>query len=482
MVDRYRLLCILVLFAITIILVVSVYNASGVGWDFLSRYLNGRTLASGYFYTHLGVFSTPAGGSAPALVVSKGIYFDKVWDPLTSVVIIPFVILLGSWALGAYLIFLVVLLFVASWFTSKDLGVDPLVLTSLMVGPFVIMADIFYNGSEILALSLALFTVARAVQKRYSAGFWAGLMGLARYDSLIIAPIAFLMGDRKKVVRTILLSVAVTVPWLAFNLLLFGNPIQSYLTDLAESQPQTGGVMVFLSLLKSVVWYPLIILAVAVVVLAYLKRDKIKKLRAIELFKKTLEGQRARILLAVLILSLMGFAFAYSHVQGALRLGYMVYLSVSLIASVVVSVMMASLLKKKARRIAVIIPYLVFFASVVLLLNLYMAWSSSHFEMLGSLGFRYPAYLEAVQALQAHGLANCSVLSNAWPYLDYYNVTTYAPYLCNATMERLPVVDFNDGTGVSDYCGGSIRNITGVSERFNYSNFTILLPLNHSCG
>jgi hypothetical protein len=490
-VDWYKILCILVLFAVTAYLILSVYNSSGVGWDFLSRYLNGRTLASSYFYSHLSIFANKVpivaiGGTykvTPGLSVGNHIYFDQVWEPLTPVIFALLILGFGTNALVAYLLFVLVLLFVASYLTAKSIGVDPLVLTSLMVGPYVILVTIFYNGAEILGLGLALLSIGYAIQKRYATGIGLGLMGLARYDSLIIAPIALFVGDRKRIAKTIAISFIVTVPWLIFNFLLFGNPLQSYFTDLAETQPQANGLVVFLSLIKSIVWYPLILLIIAVVALAYLKRERIKRIRKpLEEIKKILKGQRARVLFVVLIFSLIGFAFTYKNAQGSIRLGYLVYLSVAVIAAVALGMLVDSLGKKiKMANVSRLIPYAVFLASLILLICIYSTWSGIQFNVLGSLGFRYPAYLNAAEALQAHGLGNCSVVSNAWPYLNFYNVTTYSPYLCNASIEKMPIVAFNDGAGVSSYCTGSIYDLTGISKQFDYPNFTIYLPKNYTC-
>ncbi len=494
-VDWREIICILILFVVVTSLVLSVYDSSGVGWDFLARYLNGRTLASGYFYTHLGIFSNKihinfnlAGinytyNVTPGLSVGNHIYFDDVWDPLASVIMAFFVLGLGAHALVAYLVFLVALLFLASYVTAKNIGIDPLVLTSLMVGPYVLLVTIFYNGAEILALSLALLSIGYAVCKRYSVGLGLGLMGLARYDSLILAPIVLLIGDRKRVLKSIAIAFLVTIPWLVLNLAFFGNPLQSYVTDLAETQVQAGGPLVLLTTIGSIVWYPLIMLAIAAIALAYMRKESIRRIRKpLYAAKKGLRGQRARVLLLSLVLSLVGLGITYGHAQGSIRLGYLVYLSVAVIAAVALAMLEGTLaLRPKTRLVGRMIPYAVFFVSMVFLLHLYSSWSAIHFNALGNLGFRYPAYLDATHALEAHGLAGCAVVSNAWPYLDYYNTTAYPPYFCNATIERMPIVAFPGGPGVSDYCVGSIYNLTGISRRFNYPNFTIYLPENYTC-
>lgn len=69
-----------------------------------------------------------------------------------------------------------------------------------------------------------------------------------------------------------------------------------------------------------------------------------------------------------------------------------------------------------------------------------------------------------------------------YPHLGLFDrkVTAYVPYQCNSTMEKMPILVFNN-TGVRNYCTGSIYNLTNISTRFEYTNFSIYLPDNYSC-
>jgi hypothetical protein len=102
------------------------------------------------------------------------------------------------------------------------------------------------------------------------------------------------------------------------------------------------------------------------------------------------------------------------------------------------------------------------------------------FDVLGDLGFRSPEYTLAVNALKSHDLGECSVVSNAWPYLNYYNITAYSPYYCNATVRTMPIVVF-DNEGVSNYCFGTVDNLTNVSQIVKSANFSIYLPKDFRC-
>ncbi len=451
-ISKYTIICTAVLFIISTSAVLSVYNVNGVGWDFLSRYLNGRTLSSSYFYSHLDVFNikmplnvTVLGKNyiinvQPSVAVSNGIYFDDVWDPLPSVLIGIFIIFANGMALQAYLVFLLLLLFFACYIAAKKLDMNPLLLLSLVVAPYVINFTILYNGGEILALSFAMITMGFVVKKDYKAGIFMGLTCLAKYGSLILFPILLLLGDRKTIFKAILLDILITAPWLLFNFLIYGNPLQSYLIQIAEIQPQNSGGS-FFSMLSSIIWYPLIVFAVSALLLLYLKRSLPKtSKKLIEATKNLFKNQRNRIVFSFLVLAFIGFWFVYNNAQGAIRLGYLVYGSMSILAAVALNAKEIKKVKiniiKKRYALDQILPYVVFAVTLILLCMLYLNWTQIHFNVLRVLGFKNQEFTLAVSALQAHNLSGCRIVSNAWPYMNFYNVTTYPPYLCNSTRGK----------------------------------------------
>ncbi len=126
------------------------------------------------------------------------------------------------------------------------------------------------------------------------------------------------------------------------------------------------------------------------------------------------------------------------------------------------------------------VPYLAFFLTFAMLGLLYLGWSGINFDVLGSLGSRSPEFLSAATVLHGGNLSDCSVVSNAWPYLDFYNITAYSPYLCNSTVAKMPIVIFRN-EGVPIYCGGGIGDMGGIGESFNYTNFSIYLPHDYVC-
>jgi hypothetical protein len=130
-ISKYKIICSFVLFLVCVITVLSVYNVNGVGWDFISHYLNARTVASSYFYSHLYVFNNRVPmqvnvngvnrtyNDTSALVVNKNIYFDDVWEPLPTIIMGTLILFFDGFALPVYIVLLIAFLFVASYITAK---------------------------------------------------------------------------------------------------------------------------------------------------------------------------------------------------------------------------------------------------------------------------------------------------------------------------------------------------------------------------
>lgn len=473
-INKYKLICSFILFIVSMVSILSAYNASGVGWDFVSHYLNGRTIASGVGHSI---------NMSSALNVGKNFYFDNVWEPLSPAIIAVMIFAVKSFALPVYLILLLALLFITSYITAKKLDVDPLLLSSVIVGPYMISYTVLYNGNEILASSFALLAIGFVTFKEYKSGIFAGLVGLSKYTGLTILPILLLLGKRKDIYKAVGLCILVTIPWLAINFVVFGNPFQSYILQLAESQPQSGSIGMFMSTLFSILWYPATILIIGLVWMVYAEATRKDKegMKLIDLVKKILKRHDILVLLASSVLAFAGFGFSYWNAQGAIRLGFLLYLSLAALAVVVISrSSISKIVVLRNYQISEILPYLVFGISLILALNIYVSWAHMSFNVLGSLGFKNNEFVSAAAALKLHNLTECSIVSNAWPYMNYYNVTTYSPYYCNSTVEKMPILIFNN-TGVSNYCMGTVNNITNISEAFRYSNFSVYLPDSYVC-
>ena len=486
-IGRCERACLVLLFAVTTIAILGVYNANGVGSDFLSRYLNARTLST-TFFSDIGRLNSrsPAAVSLfgvehtymvqPALAVGDNFYFDDVWDPLPQFIMVPFILLFSADALAVYLVFLILLLFLSCYSTAMRLGLSPLLLSSIIIAPFTVKYTVLYNGGEILAMALALIAVGFAARRDYKAGIFMGLAGLAKYSALVLTPILLLLGERKSILKAIAVDLIATAPWLAFNLLIYGDPFQSYLNQIAEVQPQ-GGIG-FSQTVLSAAWYPLLLVVVPAILFVYTKRKRIVQSLTMSRMRKTLfASQRNRITAAFLFLSFIGFVAVYNNAQGSIRLGYLLYSGVSVAAAL--SLGSAAMMKIRFG-IGKMVPYLAFFLTFAMLGLLYLGWSGINFDVLGSLGSRSPEFLSAATVLHGGNLSDCSVVSNAWPYLDFYNITAYSPYLCNSTVARMPIVIFRN-EGVPIYCGGGIGDMGGIGESFNYTNFSIYLPHDYVC-
>ncbi len=482
--EKYEAVCIAALFLLASLIILKVYLASGVGWDFLSHYLNGRTLANGQFYSYLAGLAHAGNKSMPALIVSKGIYFDQVWEPLPSAIIALFIIALRQYALAAYLVFLVGFLFFSSYIAARKIGINPLILSSIMAAPFCIRYEVLYNGAEVLALALFLIALGYAAKRESKAGLFVGLMGLAKYESLAIAPLLFLIGKARgkikgdiEVAKAIALALLVTAPWLIFNFVYFRDPLQSYIVQMAEIQPQHNILPSFISAIIAILWYPAVLMLVAFALRIYAVRKTGQNPYMIWHISKW--QYRMQIAVAAWLLAFAGFAFSFANAQGAIRLGYEVYGASGVIAAISLEPTLKNIKIRKGFNAGRVIPYLIFAITIAMIFNMYCNLSAINFNMLQGLGFKYQGYSNAANALKSHNLSNCEVVSNAWPYLNFYNITAFSTYACNSTIEKMPVVIFWN-EGVQDYCGNSIESIN-MPIVFNYKNFSIYLPKNYTC-
>jgi hypothetical protein len=474
--NVYKALGGIILFTISSVAILGVYRTNGVGWDFISHYLNGRSVAEGFGH---------AINPAHALSVGKNFYFDGVWEPLPSLLLAAFILFAGNLALPAYLLFLMAMLFLAAYATAKSLNVDPLMLSSIMASPYVISYTVLYNGNEILAASFSMLAMGLIVAKRSEAGILVGLAGLSKYVGLALLPMLLFVGKRRSTVRSLCMFALVTLPWLAVNWAIFGDPLQSYFLQLAETQQQSLGLGAFANMLGLVLWYPIVILAMVLAVAACFwaahRLNDGKKLRRSIRTHEFIAERGITILFVSLLLSIAGFAFSFDNAQGAIRLGFLVYLSASMLVAVVLDrsrIGNMMLFGKRASEKAM--PYAVFGTSMVLMIATCFNLAHSGFNLHGSVDSKNPVLSDAVSALKSTGISGCSIVSNAWPYMDYYNVTTYSPYYCNSTVARMPFLLFYN-ISAQDYCGGSVSLMPGTYAQFKYPAFSIYLPANYMC-
>ncbi len=463
----YTLAALLLLLAICVEL--RIFAFGGVGWDFVSHYLNAKAMLSGNLY------GAAAANRYNFTVQTHAIHYGKERSPLSQTIFYAVLALIYTLGLhgtgigiGAYIVVLYVLLGCIAVFSSRLLKVNPLLVFSALLSPYMLRYLVIYNSAEIISLALLLAYVAALYKKSYWAGAIIAIASLAKYTNIIFIPMLLFL-DRRELRYALLMLVLFTLPWLVFSQIFFYFPFMSYLMSFAESQASLPTRIHSLAFeLSYMLFYPL---AIAAGALAYSllsgKRIRIGK-----------NGMRLlRISASMLVLGALLFAFVYRNTAIPSRFGYAIYLSLSLLAVVLV--------EEVAGRKAV---YAVFAFSAVSLLamnagvgpgmHLNTASNINSWGMLSNNEF----LTNVSDTLARLNLTGCDVVTNAWTWLRYYNISAYEPYYYdalsyNSSFARMPIVIFHN-TGVP---ANQVRTYN-ITKQYSYGNFSILLPANYICS
>lgn len=517
---RYRLMA-LSIFALAFIFSYVLLNTTiikGINWDFMDLYLSSQSLLKGNFYNTIVNYGTVGNlslspealamlnktpGFNPSLLSITGaadkisliettqIYFGSERYPL-AIFMMSFLSLFNSQlTIPMYLQTLVVLLALSSLYVSRRMGLNPLILLSFIFSTYTVQYTMLFNSTEALSMAMLLLFIGGVYSDTEGAGLALGFAGLAKYTNLIFLPLLLFLTGRKKQARALVLFALITSTWLLFNFLLFGNPLHSYLADLFE----TAGNHVNLALDSfqtpfgtlpypfsyfAVLIYPLSATLITLIII-FLKKPKTRSKRS--LFEKIKVNRAYYVLSAFLLLAIVGFVSTLGHVDGPVRIEYAIYGALSILAPLLMmdrrvgDIMFR--IGKQEIFVSRVLPFVLFLVSVAwLLVYLNFVRTNPYWMQYASNGTVFKA---AVSALGSHGLLGCSIVTNAWPYMRYYNVPAYTSYYYeqlyyNPVLKRAPVLIFNGGgTPPSQVL---LKNIT---QSFSYSNFSIYLPNNYVC-
>lgn len=505
--NKFVAVATIVLLALSFLILTGVYSREGIGWDFMDHYLNGRTFAnirfyqvqlpitaqriitSGNFTSSNNVHYTYAINVTPEVYVNDGLYFSEVRNPAGALLMAVAILLYRNYAIQIYLAALLALLALGSIFAAKKLDLDPLLVVSLILSPYVIRWTVMYSSVEALSLAVALFVVGLILAGGWLSGIAMGVLGLSKYTNLVEVPLLLFAGDRRKIAKAILAFVMATLPWLLFGWLYFGNPVYSYYLSFTQNVAINTTQQVDVSLYPMLL-YPILILIVYFAVVSLLVgAGKVAEwfgemLKEIRNYKTLFsENRKVGILLGFFLLSLVGFMIVYNHVGIIERFAYLLYGSISLGAAYVIDSRIAGNINfqlfKRELSLDRAMGYLAFCVTTISLLLIYIPiWNNGYTSWLGFMyGSDSRPYPDAVSYLVSAHLSGCRVLTNAWPFLNYYNISASPANTCNATMERYPLVVFRN-VGSTEYCNIHKFSLAGIPTA---QNFSVYLPPNYTC-
>ncbi len=189
-------------------------HSANLSWDFSAYVLNAKYL----FY--------------------NGTYFETLRPPMVPLLLAPFLIF---GVIGEYLYIILVscLFFYSSiklsdtLFKNQDKYLMRFAFYLFSLGTFQLHYSIF-AGSELLGLVFFELFLVQLLTGKVS-GFYFGLAFLTRYNFLIFFPLLFLNKDYKKIIKNLLLFLAVVFPWFLFNYIHFGNWFTSFVDAYANN-------------------------------------------------------------------------------------------------------------------------------------------------------------------------------------------------------------------------------------------------------
>ncbi len=472
--DIGRLVLYALPFALLAVGMVYLYGAYGLEWDFAAHYLNAEALLGPGFLQTLSQY----GHAVPvtdSIIMSGNVYFETYRAPLSYALLAVALLVSGHYAIPIFMLTVVAALAVAAYAVSRAFGINPLLVASLLVSPYLILFQSLFDSEALLSLAMLVGAIALLKKDRWEAGLLMAAAGLSKYTALIFLPLLLLAGSRKKVAYACAAFAIATLPWLLFNYFAVGNPLYSYIASIKVSGESTVASGVSVAALAALLTY-FIPAAIALLCILFLERNRLNFMKGRGLAS---EKRGVIMLAAAILLSLVEFTILGLHNDAfdQARYSYVLYASAALILGYAISS-----IGRRAVRIGRWKMKSAEVAAAVLLAFSLIAVSSTLLSTTYLNGYFGSAsgstlYGNAIASLAELNLSNCIVVSNAWIYLRYHGINAYSPFAYNETPGTYPSVVFS-GVGVN----WSDAGLPDIAESYNYNGYSIYLPKGRLCA
>lgn len=462
---------------------IAVYNNEGMGWDFVDDYLGARTLLNGYFYNavhpfNISVSHTFSNGATLVfannqLVTTQGIYIVFARSPLAWLFIAIAMLIDKGISIQLYIFVLLLIMAVSIFFVSKKMSLNPLILAGLMFSYFVVRWTVLYNSEELLSTGFLFLFVGLVAEKDKLSGIGAAVAGMAKLTNLILLPMLLLLSDKRKIILGIVLFAIFTLPFIAYMYLFYGYSLLAYqlsfFTNFLVMPVVNYGNG--LGLLALILAYPVLILMI-VLAFGLLSIGRAGLFAAID----PRSSHKYAVAYSFMLLSTIGFIVGYPHLGLPMRFGYMPYSSIALFTALVIS-SIGEARVFRGYNLNLVSQYALPLISFLILSALFLQVSSGNYGgWLGPAHTKNPDIVRAAQWIHNSNISSCAIVSNVWPFMNFYNITAYASdSYCNATQLRLPYMFSTAGT--NSYCGYNVQ----WTQRPGNLNFTVELPANYIC-
>jgi hypothetical protein len=464
--DKQRIACIAILFALFLLGLVLFYYVSGPTFDIIAHYLNARSYLTDRFLSK--EFFNNRGWE----IQYNTFYIEPYREPIPAAIFVTLIMLFHNPVIP-YLIVLFIIFVLALWYFGKSLDFDSLLLYGIMLNPFFLYLSFVFNGTEILSLSFMLIAIGLIYRKKPTAGLFMGLAGLSKYPTLIFLPMLFFLKDRKKIITSFIFLILITMPWLVFNYIFYGNPFESYIADFTFNVVQTNNFLAAIPI--SIPIIPILVsigvpILFLVVGLLFSGKKDIKKIVV-----DALKGKEfAKMSSVFLVLAFVGYLVVSLHTYILSQLRYSYFLCAT---SVFFTLIILQHLSKNDNRIKgkFIVTSIIILA--ISITGYYYIINHTYFAVY-NINPPNSIVKSSIKELNALGFQNCRVVSNAWIDLIYLNVSAYSPLaLENATALKYPIVEFRN-IGIPQ---AYILDTNNAVTKYNNTEFSILFPRNVTC-
>jgi uncharacterized protein YuzB (UPF0349 family) len=495
------------LILLPILLFLLVYFLFGPYWDIISHYLNGRTIIN-LVGSNVNPLHVLSGENGYSLLY----YFESYRAPISYLLFASLSTVFKNPILPYFIVAYALFLFSILEF-SKETKIERSILLLLFINSSVIFFWFMVNGEEILSIIFAIFGTIYLIKDRPVSGLFFALSVLGKYPALVLLPMAFMLTTRKKMISGLVLELLVMLPFLAFNYLLYGNPIATFVISFYASSSSNISAAISWDAMLNVFEY---LLAFSIAALAFAKfyQKRVIKIPSLS-FKKL--NRTERIFAVLLVLSVADFFLTalYHDAITQTRYSYLLLFSLILIASYVLTPLLKD--NEKLKLLLLCFGVLAFAAACL----------ATFYSLNNSTVYYYnpnnpnSVYSNVSSVLNGLGYGNCRVISNAWVPLLYSNTDAYSPFvspeyysqvvskayaLINSTKggilghiieeivnntiiignqntfprydsDMYPIVEFRY-IGVSPY---QILNLNSSRVLYNGSDFVVLAPKNVTC-
>lgn len=409
---KYRKYLVVAYLILSIIFFIIQFNLIN-NWDMLVRILNGNYL------------------------FHNGQYFEYQRALLESTVIGLLAFAFGSYAVYAFIALFSVIFFIALLLFSRAFKVEYVLLLGIVLNPFLLYYGI-KNGSEIPLYAFLILFVSMIKLKRPIAGMFFALAFVSKYDAVMFLPLALFLIDKrileslKRIGLFIGILLVSLLPFFAYNLILYHNPLFTFEFAFSQSSAQnlilgpgmTNIANVYGGFLELVVFVPI----VAFILL--FNRDVLKEIK-----------QRKREL--ALLAAAAAIALVIYLMASGLYVGGLGYFRFFLGPTLFLSLLSALFLKRGA-----LLFTLIFFAISILL-----AYNILYAQQFGTPTMQIEVSSARSLLYATYNTTNCTVQSNNWVYLDYHGIS--ATYIWGVNYSQYPIISFGALAGNYSLLGQS---------------------------